>query len=63
MKELKPWDPAVAGVQEFPITTYQPIYFVAESLNDAKSKMRSFCEGLKKVKPLRFLEVIENCYH
>ena len=46
--ELKPWDPAVAGVQEFPITTYQPIYFVAESLNDAKSKMRSFCEGLKK---------------
>ena len=45
---IKPWDPAVASVQEFPITTYQPVYFLAESLNDAKSKMRTFCEGLQK---------------
>mmetsp|Transcript_20423 Transcript_20423/g.42803 ORF Transcript_20423/g.42803 Transcript_20423/m.42803 type:complete len:467 (+) Transcript_20423:14-1414(+) len=46
--EIKPWDPAVASVQEFPITTYQPVYFLAESLNDAKTKMRDFCENLKK---------------
>ena len=46
--EIKPWDPAVAGKQEFPITTYQPIYFLADSLNDAKSKMRAFTESLQK---------------
>ncbi len=43
--ELKPWEPAVAADQEFPITTYQPVYFVAESLASAKSKMREFCEN------------------
>ena len=30
--------------QAFPITTYQPTYFVASSLTDAKEKMRRFCE-------------------
>jgi len=29
---IKPWDPAVAATQDFPITTYQPVYFLAESL-------------------------------
>jgi len=42
--EYKPWEPAVAAKQEFPITTYQPVYFVAESLNDMKDKMKRFCE-------------------
>jgi phenylalanine-4-hydroxylase len=46
--ELKPWSPKVAGSTPFPITTYQPIYFVAESLNDAKTKMRGFTESLQK---------------
>jgi len=46
--DIKPWDPAVASVQEFPITTYQPIYFLAESLQDAKHRMRAFCEGLQR---------------
>jgi len=39
-----PWDPEVAAVQAYPITTYQPVYFVAESLLDAKEKMRRYCE-------------------
>ena len=34
------WDPEVASKQDFPITTYQPVYFLAESLQDAKMKMR-----------------------
>ncbi|KAL7561957.1 hypothetical protein ACA910_022512 [Epithemia clementina (nom. ined.)] len=45
---VKPWDPDVASRQEFPITTYQPIYFIAESLEDAKQKMRQFCEDLPR---------------
>mmetsp|Transcript_13677 Transcript_13677/g.29786 ORF Transcript_13677/g.29786 Transcript_13677/m.29786 type:complete len:353 (+) Transcript_13677:325-1383(+) len=46
--EIKPWDPAVAAMQDFPITTYQPTYFLAESLQDAKLKMRKFCEDLPR---------------
>lgn len=45
---LLPWDPKVAGVTAYPITDYQPTYFVAESLADAKVKMRAFCETLQK---------------
>eukprot|EP00604_Paraphysomonas_vestita_P001269 CAMPEP_0174824298 /NCGR_PEP_ID=MMETSP1107-20130205/32819_1 /TAXON_ID=36770 /ORGANISM="Paraphysomonas vestita, Strain GFlagA" /LENGTH=229 /DNA_ID=CAMNT_0016050905 /DNA_START=736 /DNA_END=1425 /DNA_ORIENTATION=+ len=46
--ELRNWDPKEAGITEFPITTYQPIYFVAQSLGDAKDRMRTYCEHLKK---------------
>lgn len=43
-----PWQPEVASVQEFPITTYQPVYFVADSLQDAKEAMRQYCEAIQK---------------
>jgi phenylalanine-4-hydroxylase len=46
--EYKPWDPEVAAHQEFPITTYQPVYFVAESVQDAKQRMRKYCEDLPR---------------
>ncbi len=46
--EIIPWDPQVASHQDFPITTYQPTYFLAESLQDAKQKMRRFCEDLPR---------------
>lgn len=46
--EIKDWDPAVAATQEFPITTYQPVYFLAGSLGDAKQRMREYCEGLQR---------------
>ena len=41
---LKPWEPDVAAMQDYPITTYQPVYFVADSLRDAKERMRHFCD-------------------
>ena len=46
--EIKPWDPEVASHQEFPITTYQPTYFLAESLEDVKIQMRRYCEELPR---------------
>eukprot|EP00934_Nitzschia_sp_Nitz4_P005732 Nitzschia sp. Nitz4//scaffold106_size73319//44724//46217//NITZ4_005739-RA/size73319-augustus-gene-0.4-mRNA-1//1//CDS//3329532529//5722//frame0 len=46
--EFKDWDPEVAATQSFPITTYQPVYFVASSLSDAKQRMREYCEGLQR---------------
>jgi len=49
-----PWDPAVASVTDYPITTYQPKYFVAESLADAKAKMRQFADELPRPFRARF---------
>lgn len=38
--ETKPFDPAVTGVTKYPITEYQPLYYVADSFEDAKQKVR-----------------------
>ena len=46
--QMKPWQPEIAAEQPFPITRYQPLYFVAESLHDAKVRMRDFCESLPR---------------
>ena len=47
--EFRAWEPAKAAQQTYPITTYQPVYYVADSLADAKSRMRAFCEdGLSR---------------
>ncbi|MEQ8858835.1 MAG: ACT domain-containing protein [Pseudomonadales bacterium] len=45
---LEPWDPAEAAQCEFPITEYQPTYFVAESLQDAKARMQTWCRTLAR---------------
>jgi phenylalanine-4-hydroxylase len=46
--ELLDWDPDVACEQDFPITRYQPRYFVAQSLQQAKERMRDFCQRLPR---------------
>ncbi|KAJ3196046.1 hypothetical protein HK101_010286 [Irineochytrium annulatum] len=43
-----PFDPAVTAVTEYPITSYQPLYFVAESFADMKEKVKEFAIGLKR---------------
>jgi phenylalanine-4-hydroxylase len=42
------WDPAVAAKTAFPITTYQPTYFCAGSLQSAKDRMREYCQELPR---------------
>lgn len=37
--ELREFDPATTGETQYPITEYQPVYFVANSFEDAKEKM------------------------
>lgn len=37
--EIKEFDPAVTGLQKYPITSYQPIYFVSNSFENAIEKM------------------------
>ena len=43
--EIRPWVPEQAAMQEYPITTYQPIYYCAESMEDAKERMKDFCQN------------------
>lgn len=38
------WDPNRAAEQDYPITEYQPNYFVARSLADAKRQMSEYCQ-------------------
>ena len=45
---LKPWDPESAAREPYPITELQPCYLVADSLQDAKARMRDFCESLSR---------------
>lgn len=37
--ELKEFEPSKTGEQKYPITEYQPIYFVSDSFESAKEKM------------------------
>ena len=46
--ELRPFEPQATAIQEYPITTYQPVYFVAESFADAKEKMSDFAATLDR---------------
>jgi hypothetical protein len=35
----------VAAATTYPITTYQPTFFAADSLAEAKERMTAFCEN------------------
>lgn len=48
MPQYLPWEPAKAAVQDYPITKYQPLYYVADSLAEAKARMRDYCETLPR---------------
>mmetsp|Transcript_16923 Transcript_16923/g.30324 ORF Transcript_16923/g.30324 Transcript_16923/m.30324 type:complete len:523 (+) Transcript_16923:145-1713(+) len=52
--ELLEFDPFVAGKQEYPITTYQPLYFVAESFVDAQERMREYASSLRRPFNVRY---------
>lgn len=38
--EYKPFDPEVTAVHPYQDQAFQPIYFIAESLEDAKAKLQ-----------------------
>ena len=37
--EIRTFDPVQTALQKYPITQYQPVYYVADSFDDAKDKM------------------------
>ncbi|KAL1920443.1 uncharacterized protein VTP21DRAFT_820 [Calcarisporiella thermophila] len=52
--EMRPFDPSKVAVQKYPITDYQPVYFVAESFKDAKEKVREFAHSLERPFSVRY---------
>merc|ERR1712088_622794 len=46
--ELRSFEPEKTGVQEYPITQHQPLYYVTESFEDAKQKMIDFAATIPR---------------
>ncbi|EDQ91109.1 uncharacterized protein MONBRDRAFT_31770 [Monosiga brevicollis MX1] len=64
--EVRPFDPETTCVQEYPVTEYQPVYFVADSFTSAKQKVREFARKMKKPFTARYnpytecIELLDN---
>lgn len=46
--EVRAFDPEKTALQEYPITSFQPIYYIADSFKDAKDKMSAFTLTIPK---------------
>ncbi|KAI9487614.1 MAG: Biopterin-dependent aromatic amino acid hydroxylase-domain-containing protein [Benjaminiella poitrasii] len=64
--DLRPFDPSKTAVQKYPITEFQPVYFVAESFKDAQEKVRDFAANMNRPFSVRYnaltqtIEVLDN---
>ncbi|XP_033888227.3 phenylalanine-4-hydroxylase isoform X1 [Acipenser ruthenus] len=52
--EIQPFEPEKTALQAYPITEFQPIYFVAESFEDAKEKVRKFAATIPRPFSVRY---------
>jgi len=52
--QVLPFDPEKTATQEYPITKYQPTYFIAESFEDAKEKLRAWATQIPKPFTVRY---------
>jgi phenylalanine-4-hydroxylase len=52
--EKRPFDPATASVQKYDDQDYQTVYFVAESFEDMKEKVRQFAAAIKRPAEVRY---------
>lgn len=52
--EKIPFDPVVTAETKYPITEFQPRYFVSESFEDAKEKMRSYAATIPRPFSVRY---------
>jgi len=55
-----PFEPSITCKTEYPITKYQPQYFVTESFDDAKQKVRDFARTLERPFTVRYNPFTEN---
>ncbi|KAG9511161.1 Protein henna, partial [Fragariocoptes setiger] len=67
--EIKPFDPSVTGETKYPITEYQPTYFLAESFADAQAKLRDYAKTIPRPGIFRYqpytqsVEILETKNH
>lgn len=52
--KVKPFEPEVTAEQEYPITTFQPIYFLADSFKSAKDKMSAYALKIPRPFSIRY---------
>ncbi|KAJ2005705.1 hypothetical protein GGI04_002142 [Coemansia thaxteri] len=52
--EKRSFDPSLTAVQKYPITQFQPVYFVADSFRDATSKLREFNSTMRRPFQVRY---------
>uniref|UniRef100_A0AAQ4PPN0 Tyrosine hydroxylase 2 n=1 Tax=Gasterosteus aculeatus aculeatus TaxID=481459 RepID=A0AAQ4PPN0_GASAC len=52
--EYKPFNPEEMATQPYQDQTYQPVYFVSESFEDAKTKMRRYSATIKRPFAVRY---------
>ncbi|NP_001027850.1 phenylalanine-4-hydroxylase [Takifugu rubripes] len=52
--KILPFDPDKTCLQKYPITEYQPVYFVADSFENAKEKVRKFAATIPKPFSVRY---------
>ncbi|XP_033628695.1 phenylalanine-4-hydroxylase-like isoform X2 [Asterias rubens] len=52
--EIRRFEPAKTALQKYPVTNFQPVYFVAESFEDAKDKMRHYAASIPRPFSLRY---------
>ncbi|ESN90523.1 hypothetical protein HELRODRAFT_108615 [Helobdella robusta] len=52
--EIKAFDPDQTGVQEYPITKFQPVYFTTESFAEAKAKLKAFAKKIPRKYTVRY---------
>ncbi|XP_077453036.1 tryptophan 5-hydroxylase 1a isoform X1 [Stigmatopora argus] len=52
--KIMPFDPKVTSKQECIITTFQDVYFVSDSFEEAKVKMREFAKTIKRPFTVRY---------
>lgn len=52
--EHRPFEPSKTALQKYPITEYQPIYYVAESFEDAKEKMIKYASTIPRPFGVRY---------
>ncbi|KAM4602428.1 tryptophan 5-hydroxylase 1-like [Polymixia lowei] len=57
---ILPFDPMVTCNQECIITTFQDVYFVSESFEEAKTKMREFAKTIRRPFTVRYNPYIQS---